>query len=62
MCIRDRFKSGIDWEEVFNIRNELNGLHFDEDNPKSLAWAANNNTVKGYPNFSLVENELIIKP
>jgi SAM-dependent methyltransferase len=58
----ERFKSGIDWEEVFNIRNELNGLHFDEDNPKSLAWAAKNDTVKGWPNFSIVENELIIKP
>jgi len=58
----ERFKSGFNWEEVFDIRNELNGLHFDEDNPKSLAWAAKNGTVKGWPNFSIVENELIIKP
>ena len=58
----ERFKSGIDWEEAFNLRNELNGLHFDYDNPKSLASASKRGEVKGYPNFSLVENELIIKP
>ncbi len=58
----ERFKSGINWEEVFDIRNELNGLHFDYNNPKSLASASKRGDVKGYPDFSLVENELIIKP
>ena len=52
---------GVD-AKLVNLRNELNGLHFDYNNPKSLASASKRGEVKGYPNFSLVENELIIKP
>ena len=48
-----RFKEGIDWEEVFDIRNELNDMHFNKDNPKFVDWQ------QDIPN---IENELVITP
>ena len=48
-----RFKEGIDWEEVFNIRNELNDMHFNRDNPKFVDWH------QDIPN---IQNELVITP
>ena len=47
MCIRDS------WKEVFDIRNELNDMHFNKDNPKFIDWN------QDIPN---IENELIITP
>ena len=41
------------WKEVFNIRNELNDMHFNKDNPKFIDWN------QDIPN---IENELIITP
>jgi len=48
-----RFKDGIDWEEVFVLRNELNDLHFNKNNPKFINWK------QDIPN---IQNELIITP
>ena len=48
-----RFKDRIDWEEVFNLRNELNDLHFNKNNPKFINWK------QDIPN---IQNELIITP
>ena len=49
----ERFKSNIDWKEVFDIRNELNDMHFNKDNPNFIDWN------QDIPN---IENELIITP
>jgi len=49
----EKFKSNIDWKEVFDIRNELNDMHFNKDNPKFIDWN------QDIPN---IENELIITP
>ena len=48
-----RFKEGIDWKEVFDIRNELNDMHFNKDNPNFVDWQ------QDIPN---IENELVITP
>ena len=48
-----RFKEGIDWKEVFDIRNELNDMHFNRDNPKFVDWN------QDIPN---IQNELVINP
>ena len=50
MCIRDR---GIDWKEVFDIRNELNDMHFNKDNPNFVDWQQD---------IPAIENELVIAP
>ena len=47
------FKNNIDWKEVFDIRNELNDMHFNKSNPKFIDWN------QDIPN---IENELIITP
>ena len=47
------FKSHIDWKEVFDIRNELNDMHFNRDNPKFVDWN------QDIPN---IQNELVITP
>ena len=49
----EKFKSNIDWKEVFDIRNELNDMHFNKNNPKFIDWN------QDIPN---IENELIITP
>ncbi len=49
----ERFKSNIDWKEVFDIRNELNDMHFNRDNPKFIDWN------QDIPN---IQNELVINP
>ena len=49
----ERFKEGIDWKEVFDIRNELNDMHFNKDNPKFVDWH------QDIPN---IQNELVINP
>ena len=49
----ERFKSNIDWKEVFDIRNELNDMHFNKDNPNFVDWQ------QDIPN---IENELVITP
>ena len=49
----ERFKENIDWEEVFEIRNWLNNLHFNRKNPKFVDWNQD---------IDAIENELIIKP
>jgi len=49
----ERFKDGIDWVEVFNLRNELSDLHFNKNNPKFINWE------QDIPN---IQNELIITP
>ena len=48
-----RFKEGIDWKEVFDIRNELNDLHFNKDNPNFVDWKQD---------IPAIENELVITP
>jgi SAM-dependent methyltransferase len=48
-----RFKENINWDEVFEIRNWLNDLHFNPQNPKFVNWGQN---------IDAIENELIIKP
>ena len=49
----ERFKEGIDWKEVFDIRNELNDMHFNTSNPNFVDWQ------QDIPN---IENELVITP
>ena len=49
----EEFKKNIDWKEVFDIRNELNDMHFNRDNPKFVDWH------QDIPN---IENELVITP
>ena len=49
----ERFKEGIDWKEVFDIRNELNDMHFNKDNPNFVDWQQD---------IPAIENELIITP
>ena len=48
-----KFKDNIDWEQVFDLRNELNDLHFNKDNPKFIDWGQD---------IANIENELIITP
>ena len=47
------FKSNIDWKEVFDIRNELNDMHFNKSNPKFIDWNQD---------IANIENELVITP
>jgi len=49
----EKFKVGIDWDEVFEIRNHLNNLHFNRLNPKFIDW---NQDIEN------IQNELIINP
>ena len=49
----ERFKEGIDWDDVFKIRNHLNDLHFNRMNPDYIDW---NQDVEN------IENELVITP
>ncbi len=49
----EKFKKNIDWKEVFEIRNWLNDLHFNKDNPDFIDW---NQDVEN------IENELVITP
>ena len=49
----EEFKKNIDWKEVFDIRNELNDMHFNKDNPNFVDWH------QDIPN---IENELVITP
>ena len=48
-----RFKEGIDWKEVFDLRNELNDMHFNKENPNFVDWG------QDIPN---IQNELVITP
>jgi len=48
-----KFKENIDWDEVFKIRNHLNDLHFNRENPKFIDW---NQDIEN------IQNELIIIP
>ena len=48
-----KFKDKIDWEQVFDLRNELNDLHFNKNNPKFIDWGQD---------IANIENELIITP
>jgi len=48
-----KFKDNIDWKEVFDLRNELNDIHFNKDNPKFVDWNQD---------IANIENELIITP
>ena len=49
----EKFKSNIDWKEVFDIRNWLNDLHFNPKNPNFVDW---NQDIDN------IQNELIINP
>ena len=49
----ERFKEGIDWKEVFDIRNELNDMHFNKSNPNFVDWQQD---------IPAIENELVITP
>ena len=48
-----KFKDNIDWKEVFDLRNELNDIHFNKNNPKFVDWNQD---------IANIENELIITP
>ena len=48
-----KFKDNIDWKEVFDLRNELNDIHFNRNNPKFVDWNQD---------IANIENELIITP
>jgi len=48
-----KFKENVDWDEVFKIRNHLNDLHFNRENPKFIDW---NQDIEN------IQNELIISP
>jgi len=48
-----KFKKNIDWNEVFQIRNNLNDLHFNRLNPKFIDW---NQDIEN------IQNELAINP
>ena len=48
-----KFKKNIDWNEVFQIRNNLNDLHFNRLNPKFIDW---NQDIEN------IQNELVINP
>jgi SAM-dependent methyltransferase len=48
-----KFKSNIDWNQVFKIRNWLNNLHFNKENPDFVDW---NQDIEN------IENELVINP
>ena len=47
------FKKNVDWNEVFQIRNHLNDLHFNRLNSKFIDW--NQDIEK-------IQNELVINP
>jgi hypothetical protein len=49
----EKFKNNVDWNEVFEIRNWLNDLHFNPENPNFVDWN------QDIPN---IENELVINP
>jgi hypothetical protein len=49
----EKFKNNIDWNEVFEIRNWLNNLHFNKDNPNFVDWQQD---------IENIENELVINP
>ena len=49
----ERFKEGIDWKDVFDIRNELNDMHFNKSNPNFVDWQQD---------IPAIENELVINP
>ena len=49
----EKFKSNVDWKEVFEIRNWLNDLHFNRSNPNFVDW---NQDIEN------IENELVIEP
>ena len=51
-CI-EKFKTNVDWNEVFEIRNWLNDLHFNRENPNFVDWN------QDIPN---IQNELVIAP
>lgn len=48
-----KFKSNIDWKKVFEIRNWLNDLHFNPENPNFINWNQD---------IANIENELVIIP
>lgn len=48
-----KFKENVDWDEVFKIRNHLNDLHLNRENPKFIDW---NQDIEN------IQNELIIIP
>lgn len=48
-----KFKKNVDWNEVFQIRNNLNDLHFNRLNPKFIDW---NQDIEN------IQNELVINP
>ena len=49
----EKFKSNINWKEVFEIRNWLNDLHFNPENPNFVDWNQD---------IANIENELVINP
>jgi cephalosporin hydroxylase len=48
-----KFKNNINWKEVFEIRNWLNDLHFNPENPNFVDWNQD---------IANIQNELIINP
>ena len=49
----EEYKKNVDWEEVFEIRNWLNDLHFNPQNPNFVDWQQD---------ISNIQNELVIVP
>ena len=51
-CI-GKFKTNVDWNQVFETRNWLNDLHFNPSNPNFVDWQQD---------ISSIQNELLITP
>lgn len=49
----EKFKSNIDWKEVFEIRNWLNDLHLNTENPNFINFGQD---------VANIQNELVINP
>ena len=51
----DRFKEGVDWKEVFDIRNQLSDFHLNKQRPDCIGheWKLD---------FDNIDNELVINP
>lgn len=49
----EEYKKNVDWEEVFEIRNWLNDLHFNPRNPNFVDWQQD---------IANIQNELVIAP
>lgn len=42
----EKFKSNIDWKQVFETRNWLADLHFNPENPKYVDWGQDLNAIE----------------